>query len=200
MDDDEGSFTSALAFVLLVTCGAVMLGLLTSAVNPFDPRFSWLTYGSFAGIVGSILVLIRASRQTMSPLDDEYESLMRQTRAERQGNMPGGPQEGSKPATAPTLEEKPLEKPMETPNSEQKESLEQDEGLEQKQLLERGEALEPAKEDLQQLKEALELKEGSLHYKRRGQGIYHVVYDPATKKHRWTYLGSWPQLKPKLQE
>ena len=182
MDDDEGSFTSALAFVLLVTCGAVMLGLLTSAVNPFDPRFSWLTYGSFVGIVGSILVLIRASRQTMSPLDDEYESLMRQTRAERQGNMPGGPQEGSKPATAPTLEEKPLEKPSAEPVTPAPTlDVEFD---------------KPTKEQLDILKKMLNLTEGSLHFK--SNAIHLVRYDKASKKHTWRRIGSWPELRQKL--
>jgi len=95
---------------------------------------------------------------------------------------------------SPTLEREALE---------QKQPLEQEETLEQSQALEQEKALEPlepTKEELERLKEALGLDKGSLHYKKRGDGIYHVTYDSAAKKHRWTRLGSWPELRGKLTE
>ena len=62
---------------------------------------------------------------------------------------------------------------------------------------ERLEAVEPpGRERLQALKEVLGLKEGSLQYKKRGQGIYHVVYSEG--KHQWIHIGSWVQLREKL--
>ena len=63
--------------------------------------------------------------------------------------------------------------------------------------LEKLEVAPPTKEQLQALKEALGLKEGSLQYKKRGQGVYHVLYNEG--KYRWCHLGSWIQLKEKLE-
>ena len=97
--------------------------------------------------------------------------------------------------------------PLEHPVLEQGEALEQtlerNKMLEEKPLEEarEEEPLEPpTKEELHMLKEVLKLDKGSLHYKRRGEGIYHVVYDSATKKYRWTHLGSWSELKTKITE
>ena len=56
----------------------------------------------------------------------------------------------------------------------------------------------PTKQELAQLKEALEIERGSLQYKRRGAGIYHVVYKAG--KHRWKHVGSWIELKERLEE
>lgn len=54
----------------------------------------------------------------------------------------------------------------------------------------------PSREELQRLKEVLGISQGSLQYKKRGQGIYHVVY--AEGKHHWNHLGSWKELRQKL--
>jgi len=54
----------------------------------------------------------------------------------------------------------------------------------------------PSREELQRLKEVLGISQGSLQYKKRGQGIYHVVY--AEEKHHWNHLGSWKELRQKL--
>jgi hypothetical protein len=55
----------------------------------------------------------------------------------------------------------------------------------------------PSREELNKLKEVLSLDVGSLQYKKRGQGIYHVVY--AEGKHKWRFIGSWIELKKKLE-
>ena len=55
----------------------------------------------------------------------------------------------------------------------------------------------PTRQQLQALKEVLGLKEGSLQYKKRGQGVYHVVYNQG--KYRWRHLDSWIRLKEKLE-
>ena len=55
----------------------------------------------------------------------------------------------------------------------------------------------PTREQLHKLKEALGLDSGSLQFKRRGRGIYHVCYEQG--KHRWYFIGSWLDLKEKLQ-
>jgi len=62
--------------------------------------------------------------------------------------------------------------------------------------LEKSEVSPPTKEQLQALKEALGLEEGSLQYKKRGQGIYAVLYSEG--KHHWNHLGSWKELRQKL--
>lgn len=53
----------------------------------------------------------------------------------------------------------------------------------------------PTKEQLHKLKEALDIGKGSLQYKKRGQGVYHVTYENG--KYQWQYLGSWSELKGK---
>ena len=55
----------------------------------------------------------------------------------------------------------------------------------------------PTREELQRLKEVLGIEKGSLQYKKRGQGIYHVLYNEG--KYRWAHLGSWIRLKEKLE-
>ena len=55
----------------------------------------------------------------------------------------------------------------------------------------------PRREQLNKLKEALGLDVGSLQYKKRGQGVYHVLYDEG--KHKWRFIGSWLDLREKLQ-
>lgn len=55
----------------------------------------------------------------------------------------------------------------------------------------------PTREQLQALKEVLGLKRGSLQYKKRGAGVYLVTYEHG--KYRWHHLGSWIQLKEKLE-
>lgn len=55
----------------------------------------------------------------------------------------------------------------------------------------------PTRHQLNKLKEALGLEEGSLQYKRKGDGVYLVHYQDG--KHKWTHLGSWPELKEKLE-
>ena len=55
----------------------------------------------------------------------------------------------------------------------------------------------PTREQLQALKEVLGLKQGSLQFKKRGAGVYRVLYDEG--KYRWHHLGSWIQLKEKLE-
>lgn len=54
----------------------------------------------------------------------------------------------------------------------------------------------PSREELQRLKELLGISEGSLQFKRRGFGVYHVVYSEG--KHNWNHLGTWKKLKQKL--
>ena len=56
----------------------------------------------------------------------------------------------------------------------------------------------PTREELQLLKEVLGISQGSLQFKKRGQGIYLVIYNNG--KHVWTHLGRWNQLKEKLQK
>ena len=55
----------------------------------------------------------------------------------------------------------------------------------------------PTKEQLQSLREALGLDVGSLQFKRRGMGIYHVVYNKG--KYKWRFIGSWSDLKQKVE-
>lgn len=55
----------------------------------------------------------------------------------------------------------------------------------------------PSREDLEKLRAKLEL-EGSLQCK--GRTIYHVQYDSEAKKHHWNRLGTWSDLKQKLQD
>ena len=55
----------------------------------------------------------------------------------------------------------------------------------------------PSREELQRLKEVLGISQGSLQYKKRGQGVYHVLYNEG--KYRWRHLDSWVQLKEKLE-
>ena len=54
----------------------------------------------------------------------------------------------------------------------------------------------PSKEELLRLRDVLGIEKGSLQFKRRGLGIYHVVYSEG--RHRWDHLGSWKELKEKL--
>jgi len=56
----------------------------------------------------------------------------------------------------------------------------------------------PSKEQLRRLREILEIKKGSLQYKKRGCGVYHVKYGN-DGKYRWTYIGSWTDLKEKIE-
>lgn len=53
----------------------------------------------------------------------------------------------------------------------------------------------PSKEDLNLLKQALGISKGTLVFKPRGQGIYHVTYDPDTKRRPWKHLGTYQVLK-----
>ena len=55
----------------------------------------------------------------------------------------------------------------------------------------------PTREQLQALKEALGLKKGSLQYKKRGEGVYHVRY--IERKYRWIRIGLWTELREKLE-
>jgi hypothetical protein len=55
----------------------------------------------------------------------------------------------------------------------------------------------PSREELQRLKEVLNIEKGSLQFKRRGSGIYLVTYEHG--KYCWRHLGSWIQLKEKLE-
>lgn len=55
----------------------------------------------------------------------------------------------------------------------------------------------PGKGDLQRLKDVLGVKKGSLQYKKRGAGVYLVVYNQG--KYTWRHVGSWIQLKEKLE-
>ena len=66
----------------------------------------------------------------------------------------------------------------------------------QRHRLEKSEDVPPTKEQLQAMKEILGLDRGSLQYKKRGRGLYHVVYDGG--RHHWKHLGSWKELKDKL--
>jgi len=54
----------------------------------------------------------------------------------------------------------------------------------------------PTREELCRLKEVLGISEGSLQFKKRGQGIYAVTYEHG--KHVWKHVGSWIQLREKL--
>lgn len=56
----------------------------------------------------------------------------------------------------------------------------------------------PTKDQLHRLKEALGFDVGSLQFKRRGMGIYHVVYNEG--KYKWRFIGSWLDLKEKIQD
>lgn len=106
------------------------------------------------------------------------------------------PEGGDSGATAVGVEE---ETPLEEESLEQKplEPLEQ-ETLEQREDVRTLEP--PTQEQLKALKKALGLTHGSLQYKKRGDGIYHVVWNKDTKKHEWIHLGSWLELKAKLTE
>ena len=53
----------------------------------------------------------------------------------------------------------------------------------------------PSREELEALKRVLGLEKGSLQYKRKGDAVYLVTYDPETKGHKWKKLGSWSELK-----
>ena len=63
--------------------------------------------------------------------------------------------------------------------------------------VEKLEAVEPpTREQLGKLKGMLGIEKGSLQYKKRGQGVYHVIYSEG--KHNWNHLGTWKELKQKL--
>jgi len=58
----------------------------------------------------------------------------------------------------------------------------------------------PSKEDLDALKKALNIEKGCLQYKKNGNKVYQVIYDPETKKRNWTSIGSWGDLKTRIPQ
>lgn len=55
----------------------------------------------------------------------------------------------------------------------------------------------PTREDLTRLKETLGIRKGSLQFKRRGSGVYNVIYGEG--RYSWQRIGSWPELKETLE-
>ena len=53
----------------------------------------------------------------------------------------------------------------------------------------------PQKEDLDALKEVMNIERGCLQYKKRGDGVYLVKYDSEKKGYVWTLLGRWVDLR-----
>jgi hypothetical protein len=56
---------------------------------------------------------------------------------------------------------------------------------------------QPTREDLARLKDALGIRKGSLQFKRKGLGVYNVIYGEG--KYTWHFLGSWSKLKETLE-
>ena len=53
----------------------------------------------------------------------------------------------------------------------------------------------PSRRELEALKKALGITKGSIQYKKRGDGIYLVTYNPSKKGYDWNHLGRWSELK-----
>jgi len=53
----------------------------------------------------------------------------------------------------------------------------------------------PSRRELEALKKALGITKGSIQYKKRGDGIYLVTYNPSKKGYDWNHLGRWSDLK-----
>ena len=53
----------------------------------------------------------------------------------------------------------------------------------------------PTRRELEALKKALGISKGSIQYKKRGDGIYLVTYNPSKKGYDWNHLGRWSELK-----
>ena len=58
----------------------------------------------------------------------------------------------------------------------------------------------PSREDLEALKKALGFEKGSIQHKKKGDGVYLVVYNPEKKGYDWKHLGSWSDLKTSIPQ
>jgi len=193
IDDFKETFTPVLYILSMI----VVFGMLTLEVgfNIFkDPTLEIVWYINVGLLFLSNIILTVQAREGETP--EGWETPLKVYPREYGLELPKVPRGTSiKPPISEVVERSTL-----SPSSEADEVLEQKKPSEEAPTLDKATKAQldkPTKEALDRLKEVLGLTEGSVAYKHGA--VYSVQYDRLTKRHKWQRLGSWSELRQKLE-